>query len=305
MIKNVLKDNPRGLSVTDISKKIGINRNTVAKYLEILRISGHIEMESIGTAKIYYLSQKIPISTLLNFTSDNILVIDSEHKVVQANERFADMLGIPKKELSGRPIEELITPMMSTRTFIEKIDEGIKGKELVEILDLIIKNELRFFKTKIIPSTFDDGESSVTVIMENITENMNSLNYLKEEQEKLEILVSERTSELKKSNELLKKEITERKVAEERILEEHAKAQNYLDVAGVLIMVLDKDKNCTLINRKGLGILECDIEDIIGKKFLDNFLLEGDKDNALIRCNRILNEGFETNCESHIVTSTG
>ncbi|WP_319506950.1 PAS domain-containing protein [uncultured Methanolobus sp.] len=169
LIKNLLKDNPRGLIVTDISKKMGINRNTVAKYLEILRISGHVEMESVGTAKVYFLSQRIPVSTLLDFSSYNIVVIDSEHKIIQANDRSAELVNIPKKEITDRRIDDILISMLSNRTLIEKIDEGLKVKELVEILDLIIKNELCFFKTKIIPSTFDDGEAGVTLIMENIT----------------------------------------------------------------------------------------------------------------------------------------
>ena len=304
-IKNLLKDNPRGLSVTDISKKIGINRNTVSKYLEILRISGHVEMDSVGTAKVYFLSQRIPVSTLLDFSSDNIVVIDSEHKVIQANDRFADLVNIPKKEITDRRIDDILISMLSNRTLIEKIDEGLKGKELVEILDLIIKNELCFFKTKIIPSTFDDGEAGVTLIMENITEDVNLHNSLKEQQEILENRVSERTAELERSNELLKKEITERKNAEEQILEENTKAQNYLDVAGVLIIVLDENKNCTLINKKGLEILECTNEDIIGKNLIDNFILESERDDVNSRCYRILNDGCEINCESHIITPTG
>ncbi|MEZ5335864.1 MAG: PAS domain S-box protein [Methanolobus sp.] len=304
-IKSILKDNPRGLSVTDISRKIGTNRNTVAKYLEILRISGHIEMESVGTAKIYFLSQRIPISTLLDFSSDYIIVIDSELKVVQVNDKFSDAIEISKKELSGKTIDEILPPMISNRTLMEKINEALNGKELVEMMDIIINSELWFLKTKLIPSTFDDGERGVTLIMENITEEIKSQNLLKEEQEKLEKMVEERTAELEKANKLLKKEITERKLIEEKLHDAHEKAQKYLDIAGVLIAVTDSKGNITLINRKGLDILECDAEKAIGANIIETFVAEEEKEGTIKLCEEILRNESEISCEKHIITPYG
>jgi response regulator of citrate/malate metabolism len=53
-IKTILKDNPKGMTVTDIARKIQVNRNSVAKYLDILLISGHAEMVTFGPAKVYF-----------------------------------------------------------------------------------------------------------------------------------------------------------------------------------------------------------------------------------------------------------
>lgn len=304
-IKAILKKNPRGLSVTDISKKIGVNRNTVAKYLELLRISGHVEMENVGTAKVYFLSQRIPVSTLLDFSSDYILVIDTDLKVVQVNNKFSDIAKTTKEDLIGSQIADILPPMISNKTLMEKIDEGLTGKSFVEMLDIIINNELWFLKTKIIPSRFDDGQPGVTLIMENITEEIRKQNSLREEQEKLERLVSERTSELEKANEMLKKKIMERKQIEEKLHEEHGKAQKYLDIAGVLITVTDKHNNIKIINRKGLEILGCTNEEAVGKNLVDAFIFESDKKDAKNLCAQILNEEGEANFESYIVTPSG
>ena len=67
LIKRVLSDNPKGMTVTDISRKIKINRNSVAKYLDIMRISGHVEMITFGPAKVFFPSRRIPISDMLNY----------------------------------------------------------------------------------------------------------------------------------------------------------------------------------------------------------------------------------------------
>ena len=69
-IKNLLKFKPKGMSISDISHSLKMNRNSVAKYLDLLLVSGQVEMRSYGTAKIYFLSQRVPLSAMLSFSSD-------------------------------------------------------------------------------------------------------------------------------------------------------------------------------------------------------------------------------------------
>lgn len=57
------------------------------------------------------------------------------------------------------------------------------------------------------------------------------------------------------------------------LVSQRDQAQNYLDVAGVILLVLDKKRNVTLVNRKGCEILGRCEEDIIGKDWFDSFLL--------------------------------
>jgi PAS domain S-box-containing protein len=270
-IKSLLKENPRGMSVTDISRNIGINRNTVAKYLELLRISGHIEMENIGTAKVYFLSQRIPVSTLLDFSSDYIVVIDDNNKVVQANDRFIELTQNSKSNIQGKKLCDVFPPMISNKTLLDSIKDARKGDDQVETLDLFVGNELCFFKTKIIPSTFDDGEIGVTLIMENITEEINSRNLLQMQQEELEILVSRRTSELEKANEMLKKEIAERIKMEEELMESEKKYRLLAENTFDSIWQLNEDLVFIYANPATADINLFEVEDFIGTKLQDHF----------------------------------
>ena len=65
-IKEVLKKNPHGLSISDISRELNLNRNSVAKYVNMLMVSGDLEMRSFAAAKVYFLSKRVPISTMLD-----------------------------------------------------------------------------------------------------------------------------------------------------------------------------------------------------------------------------------------------
>jgi predicted transcriptional regulator len=42
-IKILLQPHPKGLTITEISSRLKMNRNSVAKYLEVLLISGQVE----------------------------------------------------------------------------------------------------------------------------------------------------------------------------------------------------------------------------------------------------------------------
>ncbi len=68
------------------------------------------------------------------------------------------------------------------------------------------------------------------------------------------------------------RDITEQKKAEEAIQREKDMAQQYLDIAGVMLVALGTDGTVTLINKKGCQILGCEEEEIIGKNWFDNFI---------------------------------
>jgi PAS domain S-box-containing protein len=292
-IKSLLKENPRGMSVTDISKNLDVNRNTVAKYLELLRISGHVEMENVGTAKVYFLSQRIPVSTLLNFSSDYIVVIDATNKIVQANECFIEMTKVPKAEIQGKKLCEVFPPMISNKNLLESIKNARRGGEQVETLDLFIDNELCFYKAKIIPSTFDDGEIGVTLIMENVTEEINSRNLLKEQQERLETLVSQRTSEIEKANAILKNEIAERKKIEDELRKSESKyrllAENTMDC----IWTIDKDMVFTYVNPAVFDITGYTPEEWTGTRLSDHF-----PEEEMIKLNEIISHFLENGSDN-------
>ena len=88
----------------------------------------------------------------------------------------------------------------------------------------------------------------------------------------LEELVEDRTAELKQANALLSREVTERKAAEEAVRHERDRAQTYLDVAGVMLVVIGVDQKVRLINRAGCTLLGYPEAEIIGQNWFDRFL---------------------------------
>ncbi|MFC1451757.1 PAS domain S-box protein [Verrucomicrobiota bacterium] len=109
-------------------------------------------------------------------------------------------------------------------------------------------------------------------ISRDVTERKRVEEELGRHREHLEELVAERTAELTRANGKLQREIAERKRVGQELRRERDKAQTYLDIAGTMIVVLDRDANVTLINRKGCEILGCSEEEVVGASWVESFI---------------------------------
>ncbi|MBN1927494.1 MAG: PAS domain S-box protein [Prolixibacteraceae bacterium] len=64
---------------------------------------------------------------------------------------------------------------------------------------------------------------------------------------------------------------------QKELKEERDKAQQYMDIAGVMFLVINEDGEVTLINRKGADILGYTPDEIIGKNWFDHFIPATDR----------------------------
>lgn len=72
----------------------------------------------------------------------------------------------------------------------------------------------------------------------------------------------------------ISRDITEIKLAEEALLKEKQRAERYLQVAGVIIVVISANERVTLINEKGCQVLGCSEAEILGKNWFNTFIPE-------------------------------
>lgn len=169
LIKKILKQNPEGMSVSEIARALGKNKNTTGRYLDILLISGQVDMRTYGMAKVYTLSQRVPLSAMLSYSKDMILVLDRDSRIVQINDTFLAFLHRARDEIAGRNIASIPSPDFDLHHFLlSSVHPPTEETERIVSARVSGGGE-RIFKQKAIPTVFEDGSRGTTFALSDIT----------------------------------------------------------------------------------------------------------------------------------------
>lgn len=201
------------------------------------------------------------IKTILDSFADCILLIDRDYKIAFANRQLLQLCGQKKEDVIGQKCHEfshqchlpcnpphppLIPPLArgDTEGFICPHADVFKTGKSTSVTH-----------THILP----DGTERIFDI---------TASPLKDEKgdviQMLEVL----------------RDVTEEKKTKEAMRIEKDIAQSYLDIAGVMFVVINAEEKVTLINKKGCEILGYRKEEIIGKNWFENFLPERMRDKV-------------------------
>ncbi|HTY52758.1 MAG TPA: PAS domain S-box protein [Methanomicrobiales archaeon] len=229
-IKGLLKTHPRGLSITNLASITGLNRNLIAKYLDMLVISGQVEVQQYGPAKVFFPSQRIPVTAMIEISSDLVMVLDQDRKIAHVNRPFAGFLGIPRDELLGKAIGEVGHPFLGAIPLppadlpLDPRDGGI-----IEVRHTDASGE-RHFRVKKAPAVFEDGSVGLTLIIEDITDRRRYEEVLRLSEARYRGIVEDQTDFITR----------------------------YL-----------ADTTITFVNQAGARALGCSPEEFAGKRFID------------------------------------
>ncbi len=187
LIKDLLKKNPEGMSVTDISRALSKNKNTIGRYLDILLISGHVDMRTYGKAKVFTLSQRLPLSAMLSYSKELIMVLDNESRIIDVNDNFLALLNLPRKDTVGKNITYLSPPDVDVHELLETLTTRFEEKE--DTITFRVKDQgERIFKQKSVPTVFEDGRKGFTLILEDITRQVLADREIRENEERFRMM---------------------------------------------------------------------------------------------------------------------
>ena len=187
LIKDLLKRNPEGMSVTDIAKALKKNKNTTGRYLDILLISGQVDMRTYGMAKVFTLSQRVPLSAMLSYSKELIMVLDKESRIVDINDHFLRLLDLTRRDIIGKNLRYLKSPTIDVEELLHTLSEETPEPE--ENITFTMKgHDERIFKQKHVPTVFDDGAKGVTIILEDVTERIRTERKIHEREERIRMM---------------------------------------------------------------------------------------------------------------------
>jgi len=173
-IKELLKGNPQGMSITEISRELGKNMHSVGRYLDNLRLSGQVVMRAYGKAKVFSLARRVPLANMMSCSREMILVLDRDLRVVQINDPFLSFLNLPSEEVTGKHLEHLPLPDPDTQellhTFTSRLREHATDPHYHEHIRFGAGTGARFLGVNVIPLVFDDGDPGYAIVVFDITE---------------------------------------------------------------------------------------------------------------------------------------
>ncbi|OPY26520.1 MAG: putative diguanylate cyclase [Methanocella sp. PtaU1.Bin125] len=268
-IKETLKAHPRGLTVTDISKLIKLNRNSVSKYLEILVVSGQVEMKMQGPSKVYFLSRRMPVSALLSFSSDIVVLVDEEMRVTFANDRLYEVTGASRDRVVGRKIADL--PLLSEPEVVAAVREAHEGRESVRELTIPSGKDTAAsgagkacYRARFSPAVFEDGQAGVTLIFEDVGK---------------------------------------QKLAEDRLKASEKKYRQLVETANEGIWVIDMNNRTTFVNSRLADMLGYRVEEMIGTRVDEHM---PPKSEAVMGKHQAgMDRGASTSVETTLISKNG
>jgi PAS domain S-box-containing protein len=276
-IRELLRKYPKGLTIEEVSKKLSLNRTTAAKYLNTFVLTGQADMRMLGSAKLFYLTQRVPLTNVLSLSSDFILILDSDMFIQEINTAFLLFFKMAKEDLKGLALgQSPLASHFSTAELscMEHALEGEGGSREVRF-DLI--DDGRFFKMKCIPLTLDSGGRAVGIILEDITE-------MKNYQHELEQRVRERTAEVVRAKDF---------------------AENLISTANAMIIGLDIGGNVTIFNKAAEEVTGYSSNEILGKNGLELLIPKEKYPKFWEGFANIAVAGIPRNFENPLLTKSG
>ncbi|MBS3795878.1 MAG: PAS domain S-box protein [Candidatus Thorarchaeota archaeon] len=182
--------------------------------------------------------------TLIESMDLGFLFHNSDGKIKSMNPSASEILGISEKEGLNSKIQELDIPL--------RTEEGRNLPPSGIPLNICLRT----------------GEPSKDVVCQIQNKQKNRHRWVIMRSVPLTYSKHERPSEFY----TILRDITHRYRAERALREERDLAQNYLDIAGSIMVILDPNGHIEMINEKGCSILGYEEKDIIGKNWINTFI---------------------------------
>jgi PAS domain S-box-containing protein len=184
------------------------------------------------------------LRAIFNIANIGVSITDKNGTFVMFNNWWIESLGYDEKEMKNLTNLDITHPedKENSRIWFRKIVEGEVDKYRIE--KRFVRKDGSVFWGDLSVSLIKNKYNNVTNVVGMVTD------------------------------------ITERKQAEESLKKEHCQTQMYLDIAGVMLLVLDRDGCITRINKKGCSILGYTEQELTGCNWFDMCLPDEMKEDV-------------------------
>jgi PAS domain S-box-containing protein len=188
---------------------------------------------------------------LVETMNEGLAMADQDYVFTFVNERLSEMLGYSREEMVGQPILRFVHD--DYKDFMkDQMSRRRRGEERSYEIDWRAKDGRRVY-TLISPKGFYDAYGKLTGslgVLTDITERKRAEEALQTAHAELEIRVQERTAELMKANEQLRREIEDRKRMEAKLRESETRYRLLINTIPSIVYRGYKDWSVDFIDEK-------------------------------------------------------
>lgn len=171
MVVSHLRNSSFGLSISDIAKKTGLNRNTISRYLSILASRGQVEIRTVGPSHVYRLSERLPISLqFLALQPEPTLVVDTDGIILAVNthmqKKIQSRLGSDTRSVVGMSYTDLHIGLCSKITALPEYRDALNGVMPSVGTWTYLKTDQVCYRLWIMPVISFDGTPGIMIRME-------------------------------------------------------------------------------------------------------------------------------------------
>jgi PAS domain S-box-containing protein len=168
-IRTLLGDHPGGLSITDISGKLQMNRNSVAKYMDILQIQGAVDGRKQGTSKVYSLSRRLLATSVLKICTRPLVICNQDGSSLDLNPSFTVITSVPREQILNQPFDSLPFKNLEGATLQQVFRAALKGMEQRVRIQILSGEKAKPANLLLVPVVFENGKPGVAVIIDEDT----------------------------------------------------------------------------------------------------------------------------------------
>lgn len=182
---------------------------------------------------------------LIESMDDSVIVLDIQNRVIDLNPAASKLIGQTAATLIGQPAEQVFADQS------DLVNQYLYVNETHVTLEFGEGKAKRYLDLSISPLYSGGGQlTGRLVVVRDITSRMRLEEELQQHRQHLEELVKQRTAELTRANEQLKKEIVERNQAEEKLRASEHRLSQFLEVIPLGITVYTPDGRLTFLNEQ-------------------------------------------------------
>ncbi|MDD1693759.1 MAG: PAS domain S-box protein [Methanoregula sp.] len=165
-IRELLATRPDGMSITEISGILDMNRNTISKYMDILQIQGAVDGRKRGTSKVFYSSERLPVTSMRKICTRPFFIIDHEGKIIDLNQEFCTLVAMTGDQVSGHALENLPIRLLEGAPQDQVIKAVLKGTEQRIRAQVRQGEKIHPVTLLMIPVVFENGKPGISVMVD-------------------------------------------------------------------------------------------------------------------------------------------